>query len=158
MATFKKMRAARKSRGQVALELAVACLLFLPICMLGFCMITCEIASSINDRACRNAARAAADASNRDASLTRAQAVLAASRTTGALYGPVSLDTSKFVFEDFDGTPPPNTEPYISVTTVMPCVIPAPISILGNKVGISQTANFTRTYKFPIVKLKLYFP
>lgn len=148
----------RSVRGQVALELAVACLLFLPLSLIGFTMITCEIASSLNDRACRNAARAAADASTRDASLLRAQAAVAACRTNAVLYGPVSLDTAKFVFEDFNGTPPANTEPYVSVTTIMPCVVPAPINLLGNKIGITQTTNFTRTYRFPIVKLKLYLP
>ncbi|MBA3857194.1 MAG: hypothetical protein C0507_09835 [Cyanobacteria bacterium PR.3.49] len=158
MPRCKNLNSKRKPRGQVALELAVACLLLLPLSIIGFSMITCEIASSLNDRACRNAARAAVDASNYDASLLRAQAAISANCTSGIMYGPVSLDVGKFVFEDFGGSPPPNTDPYVSVTTIMPCVIPAPINLLGNKIGITQKVNFTRTYKFPIVKLKLYFP
>lgn len=144
--------------GQLVVELVVACLLFLPISILGFCTIVCEIATSINDRACRDAARAAADASDFATALKKAQAVMVSHSTSGPLYGPAKLDVSKFVFEDYIGTPPPNALPYVSVTTVMPCVIPAPIRLFSEQIGDKQTVNFTRTYRFPIIKLKLYLP
>lgn len=153
-----KARKTTRNKGQVAIELSVACLLLIPLSILGFSVVVCELASSINDRACRDAARAAAEANNYAAALKRAQAAVAACKSTGPLYGPVALDTSKFIFEDYGGVPPANAEPYISVTTTMPCAIPAPIKLLGTRIGSPSIANFTRTYRFPIVKLNLYFP
>ncbi len=147
-----------RQRGSMIAELAVACLLFIPISILGSSMLICEMATSLNDRACRDAARVAAEAPDFATALKRAQAAIASHASCGPVYGPVRLDTSKFIFEDYYGNPPPNELPYVSVTTIMPCITPAPIKIFGVQIGMAQSVNFTRTYRFPIVKLKLYIP
>lgn len=147
-----------KNSGQLVVELAVACLLFLPISILGFSTLVCQMAVSINDRACSDAARIAAEASDYSGALKRAQAIIVTHKTSGPMFGPVRLDAAKFIFEDYAGNPPVNAYPYVSVTTIMPCTVPAPIRLFGESIGTAQSVNFTRTYRFPIVKLKLYYP
>lgn len=158
MKSMNVIETTRRQSAQIAVELIVACLLFLPISILGFSTLICQMAVSINDRACRDAARIAAEASDYSAALKRAQAIIVTHKTSGPMFGPVQLDTSKFIFEDYAGTPPQNAYPYVSVTTTMPCTVPAYIRLFGETVSEPKSVNFRRTYTFPIVKLKLYYP
>lgn len=144
--------------GQAIAELALACLLAIPICILGSCLVVVLMAISINDSACRDAARAAAQASDSATSLALAQTSIVAHQSSGVMYGPVSLDAAKFIYQDFAGNPPANVSPYVQVTTKIPCVIPAPIPMISGAIGMPNAVTFNRTYRFPIVKLKLYLP
>jgi hypothetical protein len=115
-----------------------------------------SLASSMNDSACRDAARAAAQASNRTTAISMAQAALKAHSTDGYFVSQPTIDTSDFVYEDYSGSPPDNTSPYVQVTTSSTVRVPAPILFFGAKFGKDGTMTFNRTYTFPIVRTTLY--
>lgn len=112
--------------------------------------------SQVNDRACRDAARAAAEADNYATALKLAQAAVAPHKGDGYFVSSPTVDASAFTYEDFGGDPPPNTSPFVSVTTNCDIRIPAPIFFLGANFGATGTMNFSKTYVFPIVKTQLY--
>lgn len=148
----------RRHSGHVLIELILACVLIIPLSILGCSLLVVEIAVGANDRICRNACRAAAEASDAATSLKLAQAVLATQNVHGAFYGPVTLNASQFVYQDYAGNCPEGETPHVSVTTQMPCVTPAPVRFISSHIGLPSTLTFVRTYRFPIVKLKLYLP
>jgi hypothetical protein len=112
--------------------------------------------SEMNDRACRDAARAAAEADNPLTALKLAQTAVVPHRGDGTYVGIPTVDSSAFTYQDFSGNPPANTSPYVSVTTHCNVHIPAPIFFLGSGFGSSGSMTFTKTYVFPIVKTQLY--
>jgi hypothetical protein len=144
--------------GHVLLELVLACVLIIPLSIVGCSLLVVEIAVGSNDRICRNSCRAAAEASDATTSLKLAQAVVATQNVHGAFYGPVTLNTGQFVYQDYAGSTPEGETPYVSVTTQMPCTTPAPVRFISSPFGVPGTITFVRTYRFPIVKLKLYLP
>lgn len=147
-----------RNRGHILFELVLACALIIPLSILGCSLLVVEIAVGTNDRICRNACRAAAEASDFATSLKLAQAVVATQNASGAFYGPVTLNGSQFLYEDYSGNSPAGETPYVSVTTKMPCITPAPVRFISSQMGLPSTITFERTYRFPIVKLKLYLP
>ncbi len=114
--------------------------------------------SELNDTACRDAARAAAEADNYATSLQLAQAAVVAHAGDGTYVTSPVVDTTQFTYQDFAGSPPPNTSPYVSVTTHCNIRVPAPILFMGSSFMSSGTMQFTKTYVFPIVKTQLYLP
>jgi Flp pilus assembly protein TadG len=113
-------------------------------------------ASAVNDRACRDACRAAAQADNYATSLKLAQAAVKAHKGDGYFISQPIVDTSKFVYQDYAGSPPPDTSPFVSVTTNTTVKIPAPVVFVGINYGTNGSMTFSKTYTFPIVKTQLY--
>lgn len=149
-------RSQRNDRGHSIIELGLLSGLFVVIA--AFCMDVCFVllGSQLNDRACRDAARAAAQANDRTTALSLAQAALAVHYADGYFVAPPELVTEELEYEDFAGQPPANTSAYVSVTTRTAVRVPAPIFLFGVEFGNNQTLEFRRTYNFPIVKTKLY--
>lgn len=117
------------------------------------------LGSSINDRACRDAARSAAQASNYATALQMAEAALVAHQADGYFITSPQITASGFVYQDYGGNPPSNTSPYVQVTTTNQVRVPAPLFYMGGAVfGPNGTITCTRTYNFPIVKTTLYLP
>lgn len=147
----------RRANGHTIIELG--CIAGLLVFLSGFCANIGIVAlgSSINDSASRDAARAAAQGSSLAQAQQLAQATLRAHIADGYFVTTPTIDTSNFVYEDYNGTPPADTSPFVSVTTSNQVRIPAPILYFGNSFGRqSSTITFTRTYSFPIVKTTLY--
>jgi len=146
----------RKTDGHLVLELSVVASL---ICVAGaFCanLATVSIAASAIDLSCRDAARAAAQASDSASSLKLAQTAVKAHQTDGYFISQPTVSANSFVYQDFAGNPPANTSPYVSVTTTSNVRLPAPVMFWGVASGTDGTTVFTRTYTFPIVKTQLY--
>jgi hypothetical protein len=114
--------------------------------------------SELNDVACRDAARAAAEADNYATSLQLAQAAVVSHTADGYFVTQPQVNASLFQYQDFSGSPPANTSPYVSVTTSCNVRVPAPIFFLGSSFMASDTMQFSKTYVFPIVKEQLYLP
>lgn len=146
------------TRGEMVVELGVACLILVALSLIGSFAVVVALACDLNDRACRDAARAAAGASDYATSLKMAQLAIGAHQVKTAFFGPIALESGKFIFEDYGGNPPPNSGPYVEVTTIMPVVVPSPYMVLATPIGHSPSITFRRTYSFPIVKTKLYLP
>ncbi len=113
------------------------------------------MAGSINDRACRDAARAAAQASTSTSAQQQAAAALKSYTSNNSFVGSPALSSSDFVYEDYAGNPPADTSPFVSVTTTLTAKIPAP-AFWGMQFGQSGNINMKQTYSFPIVKTQLY--
>lgn len=114
------------------------------------------MASQLNERACRDAARAAAQADNYLSSLQLAQAAVAGHKADGYFVTAPSVDASQFTYQDFGGSAPSNVSPFVSVTTTTTVRIPAPVFFMGASFGKNGTMQFRKTYTFPIVKTQLY--
>jgi Flp pilus assembly protein TadG len=155
------LRKRRNQKGSSAIELAS-----IAMCMAVMAVFCADLAVimmglTLNDRACRDAARSAAQASNYNSSLSAAQAALKAHKMDGYYVTQPALDPTKFVYQDYSGTPPLDTSPYVTVSTSVTVRLPAPVffftaSFKGN--GGNGTMTFQQTYTYPIVKTQLYLP
>ena len=154
----------RSTKGHSAIELATICIIFVVVTVLCLDIGVMILASGSNERACRDAARAAANATDSASALQAAQAACASHAQQGGYFAsPPTVDTSNFLYQDFaatQGVPPqPNTSPFVSVTTQVTVTIPAPIVFMGLvKFGGpgNNTMNFRKTYVFPIVRAPLF--
>jgi hypothetical protein len=108
----------------------------------------------LNDRACRDAARAAAQGKTITQATQLAQAVLVAHKQTNSFLTSPSLQTP-IVYQDFGGNPPnPQTSPYVQVTTLTTANLPfLPINFLSNAFTQDKQMTFKQTYTFPIVRV-----
>lgn len=149
-------RILRLSRGSNIIELAMLSVLFSIFAIFGLNVGFVIMGSQMNDAACRDAARAAAQGNNLANALNLAQASLRGHTPDGYFVSQPTLDTASFVYEDFGGATPPDTSPYVTVTTTCRVRIPAPIFFSGANVNTDGTMSFRKTYTFPIVKTTLY--
>jgi hypothetical protein len=151
-----KLPCQKRKSGQSLAELGVVGGLFVMISMLSLNIGLAALGSSSNERACRDAARAAAQGNNTDQAIRLAQASLLAHSADGYFVTRSTLSSSDFVYEDFGGDPPPNTSPYVQVTTTNQVRIPAPFLFPTGQTGSNGLITFRNTYTFPIVKVQLY--
>ncbi len=143
-------------RGHSIIELAMLSVLFAVFAVFALDIGFVLMGSQMNDAACRDAARSAAQGSDYLTSLNLARAALIGHRPDGYFVTQPTLVTSSFVYEDFGGSPPPDTSPYVTVTTTTNVRIPAPVFFAGASFGTNGTLAFSKTYTFPIVKTTLY--
>lgn len=151
-----KLSLKRRAKGHSIIELGILSVLFAVVAI--FCVDVCFMlmASQVNERACRDAARAAAQADNYLSSLQLAQAAVASHKADGNYVSSPAVDASSFVYQDFGGNNPASVSPFVSVTTTTNIRVPAPVFFMGQNMGPDGTMQFTKTYTFPIVKTKLY--
>lgn len=145
-----------KERGHTLVELSMLSVLFVIMAVLSLDVGYVLMGSEVNDRACRDAARAAAQGDNYDTALRLAQVAVIPHRADGVYVSSPTVDTAQFTYQDFGGDPPPNESPFVSVTTRANVRIPAPIFFLGSGFGQNGTMQFSKTYVFPIVKTQLF--
>lgn len=150
----------RNSNASVAVELAVGSFFLLTMMLLAIDVTVMMIGFSMNDRACRDAARAAAQCSDANAAQAAARAALMAHKGDGYwITTPILLTGgSNFIYSDNGGNaliidPPPS----VTVTTQITCRYPVPINFFGAKFGdngsgLRGTSDFRKRYLFPIVK------
>lgn len=141
----------RKRRGSVAFELAAGALLTLAIVAFSLNICFSMIAYGVNDHACRDAARAAAQGTTPAEAFLMANAIVKNYNNTAAGMTPITLVT--VLYADFNGTPPAGVAPTVTVTTRSSSKLPAPIAIFGKQVFGSEMP-VQKKYVFPIVRLK----
>lgn len=149
-------QARNTASGHVLIELSMLSVLFVVFAVLAVDVCYLIMGSEVNDRACRDAARAAAAADNYTTSLQMARAAVIPHQADGTYVSSPQVDSIAFVYEDFAGSPPENTSPYVSVTTRSTVRVPAPIIFLGSSIFSEGKMQFSKTYIFPIVKTQLY--
>ena len=151
------VRGYRKGRrGHTLVELSMLSVLFVVMAILSLDIGYVLMGSEVNDRACRDAARAAAQGDNYATALRLAQVAVIPHRGDGVFVSSPTVESGQFLYQDFGGDPPPNTSPFVSVTTSSNVRIPAPIFFLGSGFGENGTMRFSKTYVFPIVKTQLF--
>jgi hypothetical protein len=140
------------------IEIAASAIFLVVIALLAMDICLAIIGASMNDHACRDAARAASGAQSRAKALSMAQAALSMYRPDGFFISqPALVSTSQpeFEYNDYGGAPPPDTSPYVTVTTKCDVRIPAPVFFMGATFINNGKASFVQRYTFPIVRTQL---
>lgn len=155
MNTFKKYRTKKGAMGFA--EIAACSLFIVVLALLGLDICLAIFGASMNDRACRDAARAAAQANDSVKAYQLAQAALKSHNTDGFFVTqPVmTAGPGDFIYQDYGGSPPPDQTPFVTVTTQCTVRVPAPIFFFGAEFLKNGTAQFRQRYTFPVVKSKL---
>jgi len=152
---LKSGRAQRRSRsGSLILELTACTFLFTFFAIMAVHVGVMIFGAFVNDRACRDAARAAAQGKTLAQATQLASAVLVAHQQANSFLTSPALQTP-IVYQDFGGTPPnAQTSPYVQVTTTTTATLPfIPINFLTAVFNNDKTAVFSQTYTFPIVRV-----
>jgi Flp pilus assembly protein TadG len=147
-------RSWRSQRGTLIIELTASAFLFTFFAIMAVHVGVMIFGAFLNDRACRDAARAAAQGKTIAQATQLAQAVLIAHKQTNSFLTSPSLQTP-IVYQDFGGNPPnPQTSPYVQVTTSTTANLPfAPINFLSGVFTQDKQLTFRQTYTFPIVRV-----
>lgn len=145
-----KSNSSRSNRGSTAIELGAAALIMISLVAFGLNICIAMIGYTMNDRACRDAARSAAQAATTTEATTRASRILASYRGSSPLFKQLRL--SQVTYTDFGGTPPDGVAPFVTVTTVAESDVPCAVNVFGKNV-FGDKMQFRRSYTFPIVKL-----
>jgi hypothetical protein len=153
------MSSKRTSKGHSIIELGCVSLLLAIVMLISADIGIMMLADSTCERAARDAARAAAGASDPATGLLMAQAAVATHGVSSGLLSKPAVVTSDYVYQDFAGSPPPDTSPYVEVSTQITVKLPAPIFFAQAKLDMASTGGsivLKKRYQFPIIKTKLY--
>jgi hypothetical protein len=144
----------RKSSGSLVIELTACAFLFTFFAILAVHVGVMIFGAFLNDRACRDAARAAAQGKTIAQATQLAKAVLVSHRQTNSFLTSPNLQIP-IVYQDFGGNPPnPQTSPYVQVTTTTTSTLPfKALNFQGDVFTQDQTLTFSQTYTFPIVRV-----
>jgi hypothetical protein len=146
---------ARKSGGSLVIELTACSFLFTFFAIMAVHVGVMIFGAFLNDRACRDAARAAAQGKTVAQATQLAQAVLVSHKQLNSFLTSPTLKTP-IVYQDFGGSPPnPQTTPYVRVTTTTTSTLP--FKAINFQSGIfteDQQLTFSQTYTFPIVRIQ----
>jgi hypothetical protein len=145
---------ARKNSGSLILELTACTFLFTFFAVLAVHVGVMIFGAFLNDAACRDAARAAAQGKTITQATQLAQAVLVSHKQTNSfLTSPILL--TPIVYQDFGGNPPnPQTSPYVQVTTTTTANLPfGALNFQGLIFTQDKQLTFSQTYTFPIVRV-----
>ncbi|MBX9685188.1 MAG: hypothetical protein K2X27_00725 [Candidatus Obscuribacterales bacterium] len=153
------LRSRNSCSGSVLVELACSSVFVVIFAIFAVYMSLLLICAHITDRACRDAARAAGQARSQSASISdqeQASAVATSILKAYASANPfmTAPTLQNLVYEDFGGSPPSDTSPYVTVTVVSSARLPfAPVTLFGNIYGSDQY-TFSQTYTFPIINTR----
>jgi hypothetical protein len=151
------MMRALKNRNKRAFTLAeVAATSFLVVLLAIFCaeIALLIFACSVNDKACRDVVRAAAQQATSSKALVFAQAAVKSVQTDGVFISPVQLVSVNYV--DFGGNPPAGMCPYVQAITKVNVTLPTPIYFFG--ASFTNQFTFSQIYTSPIIKTKYVLP
>jgi hypothetical protein len=146
----------RRARGMTFIEIAATSFLAVLFTLLGVDVCLLLFGCYVNDATCRDAARAAAQASDSAKGLAFATAAVKARVTDGHFVSQPILTPGGFVYQDFGGQPPANDTPYVTATTKVTVTLPVPITFFS--ATFINSMDFTQTYTFPIVRTKYLLP
>ncbi len=140
----------RNKRGSVAVELAAGSLVMISVVALALNICFAMLSYGINDRACRDAARAAAQGSSAVEAVQMATAIVKSYNSSNSLLAAVNVESVSY--NDFQGNAPQGVSPFVTVITRSSAKMPAPVSVFGQNL-FGATIPVTKSYTFPIVRL-----
>ncbi|MBI5176368.1 MAG: hypothetical protein SFV17_13380 [Candidatus Obscuribacter sp.] len=143
----------RSCRGSLSVELASGSFLMVVFVLLSLHLGIIIFGAYLNDRVCRDACRNAAQGKDIGESTRLANAVVKGYSSSSFLDAPQIA--APLVYQDFAGSPPSQTSPYVSVTTTTKATMPFGVLAFFDA-GILQDGKLTfrKTYTFPIVRIK----
>ena len=149
----------KRRQGSAIIEVAISIGLMIVLAALGSDVTLITYAMFLNDKACRDATRAAAQQTSSASALQAAQTQLSVHATDGSFVSQpvlVSQTSPNFVYNDYGGNPPTNQSPYVTVTTSTNIKLPAPIFFLSMHFMPNGSVQFVRSYTYPIIREKFY--
>ncbi len=140
----------RRKQGSLLAEVAIGSLFLAVFSALSCYAALLLLGISVNDRACRDAARAAAQGQDVATSTKLATAILKAHASKANFLGSPIL--ANLVYNTYSDT---QTSPIVQVTTTLSATVPfKPLSFFSDAAFMAhdQQLVFSQTYTFPIVK------
>lgn len=144
----------RKQKGSTLIELAAVAWVLPVAAVMAVNIGLLVFGAYVNDSACRDAVRAAAQQNNKEDSRIAAYRALKAFRTATVLVSSpqILLTGTNFEYEAFpdsEGRPQLEKGPYVKVTTFSNAKLPVPI-VFGST-GFTNQIIFKQSYIFPIL-------
>jgi hypothetical protein len=156
IATRKSTGRSKRVIGFSFAEVAATSFFVIVFAALGVDIAILTFAASINDSACRNAARAAAQGSDYTKATALANAALKTHKTDGFFISQPVI--TFFDYQTFGGSPPAGETPYVQVRTEVVVKLPVPILFFGVTFNDDQDMVFKQMYAYPIIKTKILMP
>lgn len=154
----------RRTSGMAAVELACGSVFLLVLTLLAIDITILMLGYELNDRACRDACRAAAQQSTPTAAQNAANTILRTHKADGNYVSDpkLVLGAGNFTYQDFGGNPTAGN-PTVTVTTECKVKTPVPLTFVGSVFGQDASGNnvawtFRKRYTFPIVTFNLVLP
>lgn len=141
----------RRQRGSSFVELAAGSITLVIMALFTLDISILMLTYSVNDRACRDAARAAATGGDKVTATKLANAILNTYALSSNLISQPVVDTIDY--QDYHGKPPAGTCPFVTVTTKAKAKVIAP-ALFAAMIG-DNGLDISKQYTFPIVQLKL---
>lgn len=144
----------RNDRGSALIELAAVAWVMPVAAIIAVNVGLLVFGAYINDAACRDAVRAAAQQNNElDAKAAALRAIKQFATCSNVVSSPqVLLTGDNFVFEPFldqDGKPQTEKGPFVKVSCRLAAKLPCPIIFTAS--GPSDTVEFKQSYTFPLL-------
>lgn len=146
----------RSSKGFSFAEVAATAFLAVVLLMIGVDVTLLIFAATVNDSACRNACRAAAQGSDFTKATALANAALRSHRTDGFFISQPTI--THFEYQTFGGSPPADETPFVQVRTEVTVRLPVPIFFFGATFNDNNDLVFQQLYSYPIIKTKILMP
>lgn len=143
----------RNQRGVLVIELAASAFMLLIFSVLAAHLSLMVYGAFINDRACRDAARAAAQGSSRTEAQRMAYTILTTHHALGSYVDPPTVK-GNVEYQDYTGTPPVGHSPFVHVVTETKVHSPFRLLTVCGETFQDGTVVFTQSYTFPIVRVK----
>ena len=145
-----RVKSSRNNKAGAIVELGFIASLLLIVTLFCTDVLVLILGSGVNERACRDAARMAAQGTSYKQALVLAQIATRAHQGDGYFITTPVVDVPSFVYNDYSGSPPADTSPFVTVSTSCQIRLPAPIFLYGLNFNPANM-RFTKTYTFPIV-------
>lgn len=152
----RNLQARRNKSGTALLELVGISFIVIVMALISVNVGVLVFAAWLNDSACRDACRAAAQQGNsQDAQAAAVIACKQFATASGGVVGDPKVDfsASRFeyeIFPDDNGKPQMDKGPYVKVSTTLNSKLPAPVII--SNVGFTDLLVFNQTYTFPLLE------
>jgi Flp pilus assembly protein TadG len=147
------MRRNRKERGVVVMELAASAFMLLIFSILAAHLSLMVYGAYINDRACRDAARAAAQGSSQPEAEKMANVILTTHHALGSYVEAPSVK-GHVQYQDYNGSPPAGHSPFVHVVTETKVHSPFKLLTVCGETFQDGAVVFTQSYTFPVVRVK----
>lgn len=143
----------RRKKGSLSVELTCGSMLMVVFVVLGLHLGIIVFGAYLNDRVCRDACRNAAQGQDLSESTRLANAVIKGYQQNTFLSAPQIA--GPIVYQDYAGSPPAQTSPYVQVKTITQATMPFGLLAFFND-GVLQDGKltFVKSYTFPIVRVK----
>jgi hypothetical protein len=146
----------RSQKGDLIVEVTVGSFLLSIFAIIAVHVGLMIFGAFMNDTACRDACRAAAQGNTQAQATTLANTILLSHKQNVTTFISTPILQLPVIYQDYGGSPPnTQTSPYVQLTTKTTVTLPIRFfAFFADMFTSDQNLTFTATYEFPIVKIK----